>query len=166
MDEAIKHHFNKEIKSQVSLTGGYTFQTFLLTLSDNHKIVFRHQMDLKTGSGETMNIFEILERERFFYSNVNKEVGHICPEVYVVDGSRKLHENAYCIMEYIEGKPLNQCFGSFNEKEKRDISYQIGEKAGRINNLEIGDCHSYIKSRKAWSEYIADKISGRFVPHV
>jgi fructosamine-3-kinase len=148
------------------LTGGYTFQTWLLTLSDNQKVIFRHQVDLETGSGEILSILDILKREHFFYSNVNKAIGHICPEVYVVDGTRKLHENSYCIMEYIEGIPLNQCFEDLSEKDKKDTLYKIGEMAASINNLDIDCNHPFITSRKSWEAYIADKLMGRFVPHI
>jgi len=117
IEQAIKHYFNKDIKEQVRLIGGYTFHTWLLSLSDNQKVVFRHQVDLKTGGGTIINVLDILEREKFFYDNVNKIIGNICPEVYVIDGTRKYHKDSFCIMEYIEGMPLNQCFDDF-DKEK------------------------------------------------
>ena len=98
MDKAVKYHFGKDIKEQIRLTGGWTYQTWLLILSDNSNMVFRTQRDLVTAGGREFIIADILEREKFFYDNVNKKLGHICPEVYVVDGTREHHENSYCIM--------------------------------------------------------------------
>ena len=164
MDRAVNYHLGKEIVDKVRLTGGYTFHTWLLTLSGNQKVVFRHQRDFETGGGREISIADILEREMFFYSNVNKKVENICPEVYAVDGTREYHEDSFCIMEYIEGTPLNQCFDDFDEKAKRDILYQIGEIAARINGIEIDSNHPYVTNRGSWEIFMANRMRDRFKP--
>ena len=166
MDTAIKHHFGKDIKEQIQLTGGWTYQTWLLTLSDNKKVVFRTQRDFETAGGRKIIIADILQREKFFYDTVNKRIGHICPEVYAIDGTREYHENSYCIMEYIDGIPLNSCFPNFDKKKQNDILFKIGETAAKINEIEIDKTHPYVKSRNSWEDYIANRIYERISPLV
>lgn len=164
MDKAIKHHLNQTITAKERLTGGVMFQTWLLTLSNNQKVVFRHQKDLDTGSGDKIIIADVLEREKFFYDNVSKVVGNICPRVYVVDGTREHHENAFCIMEYIEGTPLRQCINGFDTKTQHGIQYKIGEIAARFNSIEIAGNHPYITSRGPLEDLVAYYLWDIFVP--
>jgi len=164
MNEAIKHHLQKEIKEQTKLPGGFTFQTWLLTLSDNQKVVFRTQKDFKTGGGRDIIISEVLEREKFFYDNVNKSLGHICPEVYVVDGTRQHFDMSFCIMEYFEGTPLNACFKDFDPQAQDNISRKIGEISAQINNIEIDSNHPYVKNRPPWEEFIAQSLQEKLQP--
>ena len=164
MDTAIRHHFNKDILNYEQLTGGYTFETWLLTLSGNEKVVFRHQRDLTIGNDKEIIISEILEREKFFYENINKTVGKVCPEVYIIDGTRKFHENSFCIMEYIEGIPLDKCFDDLDVKVKNDTLYRIGELAANINNMVIAKEHPYVKTRGVWEIFISNRLRDRFIP--
>ena len=163
MDKAIKHHFQKGIKEKTRLTGGYTFQTWLLTLSDNQKVVFRTQRDFDTGGGRKIIIADILEREKYFYESVNKKIGHICPEVFVVDGTREHFAMSYCVMEYIEGTPLASCFNDFDTQAKNDVMYKIGEISAKINNIEIDSNHPYITNRTSWEDYMANRLKERFM---
>lgn len=166
MDNAVRHHLNRDIKERTRLTGGYTFETWLLVLSDNQKVVFRTQSDFETGGGRKIIIADILEREKFFYDNVNRAVGHICPEVFVVDGTKEYYGKSFQISEYIEGTPLNKCFESFDTRTKKDILYKIGETAARINNIKIDGVHPYVCYRNSWEEYFADRLSERLIPLV
>ena len=133
MDKAIKQYYQQDINEKIKLTGGYTFVTWLLVLSNNQKVVFRSQQDFQTASGREIIIVDILQREKFFYETVNKKIGRICPEVYVVDGTREYHENSFCIMEYVDGIPLDSCFADFDKKKQNDILFKIGETAAKIN---------------------------------
>ena len=164
MDTAIKHHLNKTIINRQKLTGGYTFNTWLLTLSGGEKIIFRARQDFETGGGRKIIISDVLEREKFFYEGINKKIGRFCPKVYVVDGSKQFYETSFCIMEYIEGIPLNQCFDSFDETHKNAILYKIGEIAAQINGIKINCHHPYIKNRASWGEYMAGRLKERLIP--
>ena len=164
MDNAIKHHLNKSIISREQLTGGYTFSTWLLTLSDNQKVVFRHQYDFDDNSGGKILIADILNREKFFYDNVNRNIGRVCPEVYVVDGTKEYFEHSFCIMEYIEGVNLNDCFNDYDFSMQNKIRYQIGKIAAQINSIQINNNHPYIIQRGKWEDYIANKLRDRFIP--
>jgi aminoglycoside phosphotransferase (APT) family kinase protein len=166
MDRAIKHHFNKDIKETIQLTGGWK-GTWLLILSDNQKLIFRAHPDCTTSGGRELIMADKFEREKFFYDNVNKKLGKICPEVYVVDGTHEYYENSYQISEYIEGKELSKCFREdFDEKTKNEISYKIGEISAKINQIEIDPNHPYITSRNSWEEYLATRLYERLIPLV
>ena len=49
MTDAIKHYIGKEIMNKRRLTGGYTFDTWMITLSDDQKVVFRSKKDFYTS---------------------------------------------------------------------------------------------------------------------
>lgn len=166
MDRAIRHHFNKDIKETIKLTGGWK-GTWLLILSDNQKLIFRTHLDGMTSGGRKIIMADIFRREKFFYENVNKKLGHICPEVYIIDDTREYYKNSYQISEYIEGKGLSKCFREdFDEKAKNEISYRIGEIAAEINQIEIDPNHPYITSRNSWEEYLANRLYERLIPLV
>jgi len=164
MDAAVTKHLGKDIKEKTRLTGGYTFETWMLVLSDNTKVVFRTRDDFVTGGSREIIIADVLERERFFHSGVNKELGRVCPEVYVVDGSREYYDKPYCIMEYIEGAPLSSCYDSFDGRTQCEISFKIGELAARIGALEIENTHPYVGDRGSWEEYISQRLRERLTP--
>ena len=75
MDAAINKHFKQGIESRKQLTGGYSFKTWLLTLTSGQKVVFRSNSDFTTGGGRRIIIADIFRREKFFYDNVNKAMG-------------------------------------------------------------------------------------------
>ena len=161
MDAAIKHHFNQTIKERIQLTGGYTFSTWLLTLDDGQKVVFRFCRDFVTGGGRKIIISDILEREKFFYDSVNKALGHICPKVYVTDGSCLHHDTAFQISEYLEGEPLDKCFDSLNGQQKNNVYLKFGEIAGKINKMQIDVKHPFILSRGPWEDFFAIRLRER-----
>ena len=166
MEKAINYHLNKEIIKSEKLTGGLTFQTYLLTLCDGCKVVFRGRRSFTTFGGRFIDITEVLTRERFFYENINASVGKICPEVYVIDGSLEYHDTPFCIMEYLEGVPLDRCYGDFDKKTKEKISCKIGEQTAKINQVKIDSNHPYMTQRGKWEDYMAGRISERLVPHI
>jgi hypothetical protein len=166
MDGAIKHHFNKDIKEKIRLTGGWR-ETWLLVLADNQKIVFHTHSDGTTSGGREILMADMFEREKFFYNNVNKKLGHICPESYVVDGTKEYYDKSFHVSEYIEGKKLSSCLREdFDEKTKNDIYYKIGEISAKINQIEIDPNHPYVISRNSWEEYIAGRLYERLIPLV
>ena len=164
MDVAIKHHFDLDIIERERLTGGFSFQTWLLTLSNHRKVVFRHQEDWVTGSGGKIIVADVLEREKFFYETMRKSISGVFPEVYVVDGTYKHHKNAFCVMEYLEGTPLNRCFSTLDTKTQNRLMYKIGEIAAQINNINIDNKHPYIQERASFEGLIADNLWSAFIP--
>ena len=71
MKDAVKQYTGQEIRDKCRLGGGYTFEAWLITLSNNQKVNFRSQRDFVTGVGRKIVIVDVLERERFFYDTVN-----------------------------------------------------------------------------------------------
>jgi len=166
MEKAVNHHLNREIRQSEKLTGGLTFQTWLLTFCDGRKVVFRGRRSFTNFGGRFVDIAEVLSRERFFYESVNLSLGKPCPEVYVVDGSMEHHDTPFCIMEYLEGAPLDRCYQNFDEQTKARISRKIGEQTAKINKIKIDPAHPYIMQRGRWEEYMAGRIRERLVPHI
>jgi aminoglycoside phosphotransferase (APT) family kinase protein len=164
MERAVRHHFNKDIKKRIKLTGGWREDTWLLVLSDNQKIVFRGGYDFTTSGGRKISMADTFEREKFFYDGVNKKLGRVCPEVYIVDGTGEYYHNAFQISEYIEGEKMSRCFREvFDDKKKKDISYKIGELTARINSVEIDGGHPYVASRNSWEDYLAGRLHERLI---
>ena len=97
---------------------------------------------------------------------MNKNIGRVCPEVYAVDGTREYFEKPFCVMEYIEGAPLNLCYGSFDNRTRSKISYQIGELAAKINFIGLDENHKYISERGPWNIYMAERLRERLTPLV
>ena len=161
MNEAVRRHLHREIINSARITGGYTFNTWLLTLSDERKVIFRACRDFITGGGRKIIITDIFEREKFFYDTVNQSLGHVCPGVYVIDGTCEYYETPFQISEYLEGTPLDKCFDGFSPREKDEIFYQYGEMAARVNRLEINANHPYIKSRGPWVAFFTGRLRER-----
>lgn len=150
MDKVIRHYFNKCIEERVKLEIARK-DAWLLVLSDGQKVVFRACPDCT----------EIFEREKFFYDSVNKRIGKICPEVYVVDGTCEYYDKSFQVEEYIEGETLASCLlnnPEYDAQKRKELYYKIGETVARINQVEIDPNHPYVIGRKSWEHYIADKI--------
>lgn len=148
MEKAIKFYFNRDIKEKIQLNNGWK-ESWLLVLSDNQKVVFRAYSNYK----------DRFEREKFFYDTVNKRIKKICPEVYVVDGTCEYYHKSYQISEYIEGNVLRYCLQEeFNDKQKREIYYKIGETIAQINSIEVDSNHIYVANGYSWPSYYMNKL--------
>ena len=99
MEEAIKHYLNQSVLEKSRLENGWK-ESWLITLQNRRKVVFRACTDYA----------ELFEREKFFYDTVNRNIGKICPEVYIVDGSCRYYHKSFQISEYIEGKRCADVF--------------------------------------------------------
>ena len=148
MDRAIKHYFNTEIKEKTVLENGWK-ETFLLTLCNNQKVIFRSYK----------NYEDHFEREKYFYETVNGSIGKICPEVYVVDGTCNFYDRSFQISEFLPGKSLRQCLeNEFDEDQKRNAYFRLGALTAKINQIEIEPHHPYVDDRKPWEIYFADEL--------
>jgi fructosamine-3-kinase len=168
MDKAVKHHFNMDIIEKTKLPYGWK-EIWLLVLSDNRKIVFRTHKIRPGTVKEVITKFnremaDTYKREKYFYDNVNKKLGHICPDVYVIDDTCDYYEYSFQISEYIEGKNLASCIKEdFNEKTRKDIYYKIGKMTAQINNMEIEKNHFYITNRNSWEDYFATTLYNKLI---
>ena len=158
-----RRHFDADVVSSAPLTGGYTFDTRLLTLSDGRRVVFRTCADFDTGGGRRIVIRDVLEREKFFYDNANERIGPVCPRVCAVGGPAE-YGAAYMFYDYIDGAPLDRCFGGLTAKQQREAAYRHGELAASVGMMEIDAGHPYVTSRGRWQDYFADRLSERLKP--
>ena len=147
MQDAIQYYFNKNISDKIRLQNGWK-ESWLLTLSDNTKVVFCTCEDYT----------DFFERERFFYDTVNHCIGKICPEVYVVDGSCKYYNKSFQISEYIDGHALRSVLQVESDDCKKALYYKIGETVARINQIKISSEHPYIKNRNSWLLHYTEKL--------
>jgi len=159
MDDAVKKHFNCDIAEKTRLEGGYTFHTWLLTFTNGRKVVFRTQKNFKTSSGRDIIITDVFEREAFFYKTINDTIGHVCPNIYLIDGTCEYFEMPYQISEYLPGQRLDLC-------EDIDIFFKYGELAAKIGCIEIDENHKYITERGVWEEFMANRLYERLFPLV
>jgi len=161
---AVKKYFGGDIVSVERLTGGYTFNTRLVTLAGGEKIVFRSSPDFYTGGGRKIIAEDIFRREKFFYENINGALGKICPEVYVIDGSLEFFGEPFQISEYMAGTRLDLCIGALSEPERRRVYFRFGEIAAGVNSVLIGEDHNYIKERGEWGAFFSARLRERLAP--
>lgn len=147
MQDAIRYYFNKNISDKIRLQNGWK-ESWLLILNDNTKVVFRI----------CENYTDFFEKERFFYDTVNQNVGKICPEIYVVDGSCKYYNKSFQISEYIDGKVLRSVLQVENDDCKKALYYKIGETVARINQIKISSEHPYVINRNSWLFHYSEKL--------
>jgi len=156
MDKIIEKHFGQGIKERRQLLGGYSFQTWKLTLDSGQDIVFRTGENFTTGGGRHIIINETFEREKFFYDTLNQKENGLCPKVLVIDGNVQ-------ITEYLPGKPLAECFASLDKKEKEAVYRRFGEITASIGRLQIDPSHKYIKERGPWKDFFAARLRERLM---
>ncbi len=150
MEQAINQYFNQTIKESKKLDNGWK-ETYLLILSNEQKVVFR-------SCPEYTKVFE---REKFFYDTVNADLENICPNVLVIDGSKKYYERPFQIAEYIDGISLRKLLETTtSDTEKRRLYYQLGQTVAKINQIKINKEHPYITERTSWEEHFAYKLLG------
>ncbi len=151
MEQAISHYFNKMILEKIKLNHGWK-ETYLLTLSDHQKVIFRAHK----------NYADTFERERFFYDTVNSQLGKMCPQVYVVDGSCTYYGKSFQISEYLEGVPLSQLLESTeSEAVKKELYYELGKTIAKIHQVTLDASHPYVASRTSWERHFAESLLSR-----
>ena len=147
MQEAIKHYFNRDIINKTPLQNGWK-ESWLLTLSDGKKVVFRACKDYN----------DYFERERFFYNTVNQSIGNICPEVYVIDGSLQFSEKSFQISEYIKGNSLRTILESADVDEKKKLYYELGQTVAKINQIKVNPQDSELFNSEEWISYYISEL--------
>ena len=148
MEEAIKHYLNQSVLEKSRLENGWK-ESWLITLQNRRKVVFRACTDYA----------ELFEREKFFYDTVNRNIGKICPEVYIVDGSCRYYHKSFQISEYIEGKTLRRCLQEeFDISQKQAVYYELGQLTARINQIAADPDKMYSMGRAPWAPYYSNQL--------
>lgn len=147
MQEAIKHYFNKDIINKLRLQNGWK-ESWLLTLSDGEKVVFRACEDYT----------DFFERERFFYNTVNQNIGKVCPEVYVIDGSLQFSEKSFQISEYIQGDSFRTVLESADANKKIELYYELGQTIAKINQIKISSFKGEVFNRQPWILHYTNEL--------
>jgi len=147
MREAITHYFNKDIINKLRLQNGWK-EAWLLTLSGGDKVVFR----------ACKNYTNFFERERFFYNTVNQNVGKVCPDVYVVDGSLQFSEKTFQISEYIQGDSLRTVLESADADKKVELYYGLGQTIAEINQIAVTSFDEKLFESQPWVLHYTDEL--------
>ncbi|MBQ8203812.1 MAG: aminoglycoside phosphotransferase family protein [Clostridia bacterium] len=147
MQEAIKHYLNKDIINKLRLQNGWK-ESWLLTLSDGEKVVFRASEDYT----------DFFERERFFYNTVNQSIGKVCPQVYVVDGSLQFSEKAFQISEYIQGDSFRTVLESADADKKMKLYYELGQATAKINQIKVSSFDEELFKSQPWILHYTNEL--------
>lgn len=146
MEKVIKHHFNKKVISKTELDSRH--EVYLLVLEDDSKLIFR---------AET-NYYDIFIKEKYFFDEINKSIGKVCPEVLFINKGSCLYNKDFQIEEFIEGITLNEYLFKCSDEEKRIIYFKIGQLVAKVHNIEINKDNSMIKDRTSFREYFTNKL--------
>lgn len=137
MRNAVEWYTKKKVIEQNQLTGGFSFETWLLTLEDNSKVIFRTGKDTEVENGKKVIVSDIFEKEDFFYKTVNPVFPNRCPEIYVIDNSKEIYDQSYQIMSFVEGVSLDKYLVNVAAVSKNKIFRQVGKLTAEINSIEI-----------------------------
>lgn len=163
MRHAVELYTKQKVTEQVQLTGGFSFETWLITLENNHKIIFRTGVDTEVENGKKFIVSDVFEKEDFFYKTVNSVYKSRCPEIYLIDKSKEIYHQPYQIMSFVDGDPLDKYLVNADEVSKSKIFNQIGRVTAEINNIKINKSQDLFLD-KNWEQKFNNKLIERLKP--
>ncbi len=168
MRNAVEWYTKKKVIEQHQLTGGFSFETWLLTLENNSKMIFRTGKDTEVENGKKFIVSDIFEKEDFFYKTVNRMFPNRCPEIYVIDKSKEIYDQSYQIMSFVEGVSLDKYLVDVTEVSMNKIFRQVGKLTAEINSIEINstennDSVGFYQSEK-WELNFRKRLIERMAP--
>ena len=123
---------------------------------------FSHNIfEIETGDKSKKAIFKVCIQEREEWFSLKKEarvheilrsIGIPVPEVIETDDSKKIIPAEFMICSYIEGRDLEEIWDKLSEKEKEEISEEMGEILGRIHKIKFNE-YGYLKINGIREEY-------------
>lgn len=163
MKNTVELYTKKKVIHQTQMTGGFSFETWLLTLEDNCKIIFRTGKDTGVENGKEFNVSNIFEKEDFFYKTVNQKFYNRCPEIYLIDNSKEIFEQPYQIMSFVEGVSLEKYLINIDEINKNKIFKQMGQVTAEINSIEINNPVGFYQGEN-WELKLKKMLIERMAP--
>ncbi|OJV61644.1 MAG: hypothetical protein BGO41_09375 [Clostridiales bacterium 38-18] len=163
MKHAVELYTNQKVTEQIQLAGGFSFETWLIKLDNNQKIIFRTGMDIEVDNGKKFVVSDIFEKEDFFYKTVNNVYFNRCPKIYLIDKTNEIYHQPYQIMSFFEGDSLDKYFVHADEASKRIILNKIGKVTAEINNIEIINSQNVFNDNP-WEKKFEKKLIDRFGP--
>jgi aminoglycoside phosphotransferase (APT) family kinase protein len=163
MKHAVEMYTNQKVTEQIQLTGGFSFETWLIKLDNNQKIIFRTGMDTEVENGKRFVVSDVFEKENYFYKTVNNVYINRCPEIYLIDKSKEIYHQPYQIMSFVEGDSLDKYLVNADEASIRTIFNQIGRVTAEINNIEINNSQDVFLADN-WEQKFEKKLIERFAP--
>lgn len=164
MNSIFENYYKEEIKEKKRLSGGITFDTFLITLNSGRKVVLRTSVDHINNGGRKMIIGDIFKKEKFFFDSVRNKIGVGVPDNIIVDDSMKLYRQSFMMYDYIEGDPMDTVLETRTLEKQGEIYREVGRICARINNCSIDREHELVKKRGAWGQYVSNRLRERLNP--
>ena len=127
---------NQSIIERQKISGGFSFETWKVTLEDGENLILRTAPKIKIENGKVFDPFEIFQREKSFYSLVNNEYPGRCPEVYEIIENYLSEDQAYQVMSYLEGTSIDKHIRTLDNSGKKLILKEIGIITAEINNIK------------------------------
>lgn len=162
MNKAIEKYFSLGIISKKKLSGGVSFETYLLELSNHEKVVFRAGSDYLSSLNDKIYIEDIFKREQMFYDVLREYVPVEFPKIRVIDSSGKYYHKTFEIYDYIEGVPLHQAAITACAREM--VDYDIGKIVGKIHKYKISEGQREFLRDEEWNVFFAKRLKSRLTP--
>lgn len=163
MDSIIEQYMGSKIKESRKLSGGYSFDTWLYVLENKEKIIFRTGEDYEIENGKRFIVADLFEREYLFYELVNTYHPARCPSIYQLDISKKLMDQSYQIMSYMEGVTFDKLMPNLKQEEKSNLLYNLGQVVAQINNIQV-DKENKLQRQSSWNKTFFGMLEERLNP--
>lgn len=147
--------FGNDIKPQIitELTDGFFNTAYMLTLTNGLKTV------LKVSPPEDVTVMRyeknLMETEVYTLNKIGSLGDVPIPKVLYYDKSRKIIENDFFFMEFVEGVTLNKIHSELTKEQYIKISSELGEITRKIHSIK-GNYFGYIpknnKQFQTWDQ--------------
>lgn len=139
MFKNLKEFKEKKIIHRERLFGGFSFETWKVILDDGENLIFRTAPRIEIKDGKVFNPYEIFNREKLFYSEVNSYHPGRCPIVYEIVENNDSNIQSYQVMSYIEGVSLEKHIKTLEVTERAKLLKDVGIITAEINNIKLDE---------------------------
>jgi len=142
MFENLEELKKKKIIHKERLSGGFSFETWKVVLEDGENLIFRTAPRIEIEDGKVFDPYEIFNREKLFYSEVNTHHPGRCPIVYEIVENKDSDIQSYQVMSYIEGVSLEKYIKTLEDSECARLLKDVGIITAEINNIKPDESSS------------------------
>jgi len=159
LKEVARATFSCGLVGSAEMSDGWANSAYVLELDDGRKAVLKASPSsqiklMRCETGQMKAEVEVMKR---FERSEDVPV----PRIYAYDTSKELIPVDYFVMEFIEGKPLNQIKETMNAEQLNGIYRRLGEINRRINEVSGTRFGFYTRpSVGSWRDAFAEMIGG------
>jgi len=162
MKEIVENLIGKKVISCSELIGGFSFETWLVEIENEKKIIFRTAEETEVPNGKKFVPLDIFKKEENFYNLVNELYPNRCPKILSIE--KRDNEKAFQIMSYIEGEPLDKYITKIDKFKRKEILKDIGRIVAEINNIKPSIKLDKSTSNISWKELFCTLLNERLNP--